>query len=61
MFYIFFCMSGLRNFKMVKLEDIRNVGMLVVYMEFFERYFYLKFIIEMKDFVLNKVGGMKDV
>lgn len=30
-FYVFFCMSGLRNFKMVKLEDKRNVGILVVY------------------------------
>ncbi|XP_073935579.1 ankyrin repeat domain-containing protein 30A isoform X2 [Castor canadensis] len=59
--YIPSFMSGSRNFKMAKLEDSRNVGIPVAHMESLEKHPVWKPTIEMKDSVLNKAEGVKDV
>ncbi|XP_048663538.1 ankyrin repeat domain-containing protein 26 isoform X7 [Marmota marmota marmota] len=61
MIYIPSCMSGSRNFKMAKLEKTRNVGIPVANMESPEKYPQLKTTSEMKDSLLSKAIGMKDV
>ncbi|XP_059768021.1 ankyrin repeat domain-containing protein 26 isoform X2 [Balaenoptera ricei] len=59
--YIPSCMSGLRNFKMTKLEDPRNVGIPVAHMDSPEKYPHLKPAVGVKDSVPNKTVGMKDL
>nr|XP_027803724.2 ankyrin repeat domain-containing protein 26 [Marmota flaviventris] len=61
MIYIPSCMSGSRNLKMAKLEKTRNVGIPVANMESPEKYPQLKTTSEMKDSLLSKAIGMKDV
>ncbi|XP_076690340.1 ankyrin repeat domain-containing protein 30A [Callospermophilus lateralis] len=61
MIYIPSCMSGSRNFKMAKLEKTRNVGIPVANMESPEKYPQLTTTSEMKDSLLSKAIGMKDV
>lgn len=48
-------MSGLRSFKMVKLEELRNVGFLVVYMGMekngiFINYYFISICLNLIDF-----------
>ncbi|XP_047408164.1 ankyrin repeat domain-containing protein 26 isoform X3 [Sciurus carolinensis] len=61
MVYIPSCMSGSRNVKMAKLEKTRDVGIPVANMESPAKCPQLKTTSEMKDSLLSKAIGMKDV